>query len=85
LIATLKQDVIPWLEASLAPTPQPESRLAEDRRAHRFTVMFDREGYSPELFQQLWEKRIAILTYHKFPQDDWRTEEFTTHRVPDMG
>jgi transposase-like protein len=85
LIATLKQDVIPWLEASLVPTPQPESRLAEDPRAHRFTVVFDREGYSPELFQQLWEKRIAILTYHKFPQDDWRTEEFTTHRVPVAG
>jgi hypothetical protein len=81
LIATLKQDVIPWLEASVAVSLEQQRRLAEDPRAPRFTVVFDREGYSPEWFQQLWEKRIAILTYHKFPQKDWRTEEFATHRV----
>ena len=85
LIATLKQDVIPWLEASVASTPEQQRRLAEDPRAHRFTVVFDREGYSPELFEQLWEKRIAILTYHKFPRDDWRAEEFAPHRVPVAG
>ena len=47
LIATLKQDVIPWLEASVAKTAQQELRLAEDSRAHWFTMVFDREGYSP--------------------------------------
>jgi hypothetical protein len=85
LIATLKQDVIPWLKTNMASTPEQERRLAEDPRAHRFTVVFDREGYSPELFEQLWAKRIAILTYHKFPRDDWRAEEFATHRVPVAG
>ena len=43
--------------------------------------MFDREGYSPELFEQMRKKRIAILTYHKFPQEDWRKEEFQLHSV----
>jgi len=81
LAATRKHDVIPWLEASVAKTPEQARRLAEDRRAHWFTVVFDREGYSPELFEQLWRKRIAILTYHKFPKEDWRSEEFVTHRV----
>jgi hypothetical protein len=81
LIATLQQDVIPWLEASVAKTPEQERRLAEDARTHWFTLVFDREGYSPELFAQMWKKRIAILSYHKFPQDDWRREEFTTHGV----
>jgi hypothetical protein len=81
LIATLQQDVIPWLEASVAKTPEQERRLAEDARTHWFTLVFDREGYSPELFAQMWKKRIAILTYHKFPQDDWRREEFATHSV----
>ena len=81
LIATLKQDVIPWLETSVAQTPEQARRLAEDRRAHWFTVVFDREGYSPELFEQMWRKRIAILTYHKFPKDDWRGEEFGAHSV----
>src|SRR6266481_3719753 len=70
LIATLKQDVIPWLEANVAKTPEQQRRLAEDPRAHWFTIVFDREGYSPELFRYLWQKRIAMLTYHKFPKQD---------------
>ncbi len=85
LVATLKQDVIPWLEASVAKTPEQQRRLAEDPRAHWFTIVVDREAYSPELFEQMWQKRIAVLTYHKFPKDDWRTEEFTTHRVQLAG
>jgi hypothetical protein len=85
LIATLKADVVPWLEAHVAQTPEPQRRLAEDPRAHWFTIVFDREGYSPQWFGQMQEKRIAILTYHKFPRDDWRSEEFAAHRVELSG
>src|ERR1022692_542012 len=85
LIATLKGDVIPWLEANVAKTPEQEQRLAEDPRAHWFTMVFDREGYSPELFEQMRKKRIAILSYHKFPGDDWRSEEFATSSVTLAG
>ncbi|HEY6306422.1 MAG TPA: hypothetical protein VI488_08220 [Candidatus Angelobacter sp.] len=85
LIATLKQEVIPWLEANLGKTPEQERRLAEDPRAPWFTVVFDREGYSPGLFQSLWQKRIAVLTYHKFPQDDWPKEAFSPQRVTLAG
>ena len=81
LIATLKQDVIPWLEASVPKTAEQERLLADDPRAHWFTVVFDREGYSPELFEAMRQKRIAILSYHKFPEDDWGPGEFTTHSV----
>ncbi len=85
VIATLKGDVIPWLEASMAKTPEQERRLAAEARAHWFTIVFDREGYSPDLFEQMRKKRIAILTYHKFPQQDWRSEEFATHSVELAG
>jgi hypothetical protein len=85
LIATLTQDVIPWLEANVAKTPEQERRLAEDARAHWFTMVFDREGYSPELFEKMRQKRIAILTYHKFPREDWRREEFQLHSVELAG
>jgi hypothetical protein len=85
LIATLKGDVIPELEANVLKTPEQERRLAEDPRAHWFTMVFDREGYSPELFEQMRKKRIAILTYHKFPQDEWRSEEFTTYSMTLAG
>jgi hypothetical protein len=81
LVATLKNDVIPWLEQSVPKTADQQQRLAEDRRAHWFTVVFDREGYSPELFAELFAKRIAILTYRKFPKEDWPVEQFAPHRV----
>ena len=85
LIATLTQDVVPWLEANVAKTPEQERRLAEDAHAHWFTLVYDREGYSPELFAKMGKKRIAILTYHKFPQQDWRIEEFQLHSVTLAG
>lgn len=85
LIQTLKNDVVPWLEQLTPKTPEHEQRLAEDPRAHWFTLVFDREGYSPELFAELFKKRIAILTYQKFPKDDWPAEQFTAHRVELAG
>jgi len=85
LIATLRQEVIPWLEKSAPKTAAMEQRWQQDAHAHWFTVVFDREGYSPEFFAQLLEKRIAILTYHKFPKGDWPGEEFTVQRVQLAG
>jgi hypothetical protein len=81
LVATLKNDVVPWLEQLAPKTAEQQQRLAEDPRAHWFTLVFDREGYSPELFAELFDKRIAILTYHKFPKEDWPVEQFAPHRV----
>jgi len=85
LIAALRQDVIPWLEKLVPQSVALEQRLAADPQAHWFTVVFDREGYSPELFAELLKKRIAILTYRKFGQEDWRVQEFTPHRVELAG
>jgi hypothetical protein len=75
---------IRWSEWAFLPvwkTPEQQRRMEQDPRAHWFTVVFDREGYSPELFQDLWQKRIAILTYRKFAQDRWPDEEFTSGPV----
>jgi len=85
LIATLRQEVIPWLEKSAPKTAAMEQRWQQDAHAPWFTVVFDREGYSPEFFAQLLKKRIAILTYHKFPKGDWPGEEFTVQRVQLAG
>jgi hypothetical protein len=85
LIATIQNDVVPWLQQLAPKTAEQEQRLAEDPRAHWFTLVFDREGYSPELFAELFKKRIAILTYHKFPKEDWPVEQFSAHRVELAG
>jgi len=37
----------------------------------RATVVFDREGYSPEFFAELKAQNVAILTYHKPERRSW--------------
>jgi hypothetical protein len=81
LLATLERDLVPWLEANVPLTADQQQRLAEDPRAHRFTLVFDREGYSPEFFRQMQKKRIAILSYHKFPGASWPVEQFAEQSV----
>lgn len=77
LIASLKEDIIPKL-LKLVP------ELSEgDLKSNtpRFTMIFDREGYSMALFKELWDKfRVACQTYHKFPKEDWPETDFTTHK-----
>ncbi|MGH9447300.1 MAG: putative transposase, partial [Terriglobia bacterium] len=59
--------------------------LAEELASHpyrcRFTLIYDREGYSPEFFRSMWELRIACQTYHKYPSENWPVEEFTEQVV----
>jgi hypothetical protein len=43
--------------------------------------VFDREGYSPHFLGRMKEQRIAGLTYHKFPAEDWPGEEFAPFQV----
>jgi len=39
-------------------------------------MVFDREGYSPGFFKQMWESRIACYTYRKYAREDWSETEF---------
>jgi hypothetical protein len=80
LIEVLRTDIVPRL---LADTPgQPtEAELAADPLRHRFTLVFDRAGYSPAFFAEQKAQRVAVLTYHKFPGEDWAVEEFAPHAL----
>jgi hypothetical protein len=45
-------------------------------------IIFDREGYSPAFFRQMWqEHRIACISYHKYPKAAWPEDEFTDTEV----
>jgi len=72
---TLEEEIVPRLLEEIPGQPTREELAAEPLR-HRFTLIFDREGYSPALFSRLKTRRIAILTYHKHPGEDWAQEEF---------
>lgn len=73
---TLEHDIVPRLLVEIPGQPDDQS-LQNDPLLHRFTVVFDREGYSPDLFLRLKEQRLAILTYHKHPGPDWSAREFS--------
>jgi hypothetical protein len=48
-----------------------------------FTLVFDREAYSPQFFTHLWDKyRIAVITYRKNVKDQWNESLFEEYTVP---
>jgi hypothetical protein len=80
LIQVIEQEIVPRLEQHL-PVPVDPERLDNDPLRHRFTLVFDREGYSPDFLQRMKAQRIACLTYHKFPGEDWPEQAFTPSQV----
>jgi hypothetical protein len=80
LIKVLEGEILPRLERDIPGQPSAEVLAAEPLR-HRFTLVFDREGYSPELFKRLKARRVACLSYRKYPGDDWSAEEFVDGTV----
>jgi hypothetical protein len=81
LVKAMRQDVLPWLEANVPVSAEHQARMEADPRVPRFTVILDREGYSPDLFGELQKDRIAALTYHRYPEGDWPAEEFQEQAV----
>ena len=80
LIAVLEESIVPRLLREVPGQPTPEELAANPWRA-RFTLVFDRAGYSPQLFRRLWALRIAVVTYHKFPGPAWAEDEFIARTV----
>lgn len=80
LAHVLREELAPRLLQDVPAQPS-ESALAADPLLSRLTIVFDRGGYSPELFAWLRGERIAILTYHKFPASPWPQEEFSPQEV----
>ena len=75
LLRVLEEEIVPRLEREVPGQPTAQA-LAADPHLHKFTLVHDREGYSPEGFARMRARRIAVLTYHKHPGPDWPTEEF---------
>jgi len=67
---TLETDIVPRLLLDVPGQPCAQE-LADEPWLHRFTLIFDREGYSPDLFLRLRNQRVAILSYHKHPAGKW--------------
>lgn len=80
LIQALKDDIIPQLKL-MVPNQPSEEMLKENPNLHSLTLVFDREGYSPDLFLELKKQRIACISYHKHPDAAWPQEEFSEQQI----
>jgi len=81
LLNTLRNDIVPRLLDDV-PNQPGQQQLAENPSLCRFVIVFDREGYSPAFFAEMWnEHRIGCLTYHKHPGQPWPEQWFTEHKV----
>lgn len=74
LIDVLENEIVPQLENLTFELPK-------EALSHRFTLVFDREGYSPALMQRMKEKKIACITYHKHAKEAWPVEEFSMQSI----
>ena len=81
LVQALREDVVPWIEAHAPVSPEHQRRMDDDPLLPRFTVVFDREGYSPDLFAHLQQRHIAVLSYHRYPGEGWPVTEFQEETV----
>jgi len=59
-----------------------QQELDTDELLPRFTLVFDREAYSPSFFRYLWESfRIAVITYRKSVKDKWDEADFSAYDI----
>jgi len=81
LLEMLEKHIIPTLLNDM-PSKYTSQELLDDPYLPRFTIVFDREAYSPVFFQKLWdEHRIAVITYRKNVKDEWDKTDFAQHTV----
>jgi len=77
MLEAIENDVVPRLLSDVPAQPTKEE-FAASRYLSRLLLIFDREAYSPSFFRRMWqEHRIACVTYHKFPKEDWPLSEFS--------
>ncbi|MCP4271928.1 MAG: hypothetical protein GY781_08170, partial [Gammaproteobacteria bacterium] len=80
LIKVLEGEIVPRLEREIASQSATKQQHNNSLRP-KFTLVYDREGYSPAFMLRLKEKNIACITYHKHPGQKWPEAEFTKQQV----
>jgi hypothetical protein len=80
MIKVIENDILPELAARV-PAQAERIAAATNSYPHKFTLVFDREGYSPEFMARMKAQQVAVLTYHKYPGDDWLETEFFEHTL----
>ena len=78
----LGDEIIPKLLELHPVSEQRRKMMAECKEEPVFTLVFDREAYSPEFFARLWNQhRIAVITYRKNVKEHWDVSLFEEYTV----
>lgn len=81
LQSAISTEIIPRLINDI-PCKYTDEELTSDPQLPRFTLVFDREAYSPILFKQLWDDyKVAVITYRKNVKDLWDDEDFKPTKI----
>lgn len=81
LLEILSDQIVPKLLSQITPRYSQEE-LDNDVDLPLFTIVFDREGYSPLFFKKLWQQhRVAVLTYRKNVKDIWDESDFHSYTI----
>ncbi len=85
-VNAIKHDVVPQLQHLGVVTEAAPDLTGAPAGTPQLTLVFDREGWSPDLFKRLARRGIACITWHKnFNGADWLPEDFHTFEVPIHG
>ena len=79
MIEMLENEIIPRLKELHVVSEEQKRKMDENGDYPLFTLVFDREAYSPALFKRIWDNHhIAVLTYRKNVKesDAWEEADF---------
>jgi hypothetical protein len=78
----LVKEIIPRLMGLHPASDEHRKRMEENPDEPLFTLVFDREAWSPAFFVWLWNTyRISIITYRKNVTDEWDESLFADYQV----
>jgi hypothetical protein len=78
----LNDNIVPDLLKLHPVSDEQKKKMSDNPDEPVFTLVFDREAYSPKFFTELWDKhRIAVITYRKNVKDKWDESQFTDYPV----
>ena len=81
MIEIIENEIVPQLLTLHPVSQEHQQRMEKDPNVPLFTLVFDREAWSPDFFVRLWnDHRIAIITYRKNVKDKW--DESLFHEYP---
>jgi hypothetical protein len=82
MIEMLLSEIIPELIKLHPVSDEQKKRMEDNPDEPLFTLVFDREAWSPAFFAELWDTcRIAIITYRKNVKDKWDEDLFEEYSV----